>query len=73
MGLPHSQNVALHSEKIKQQSLEEEKLYSCLSNEAQNFVDFITAMGFPRLQTIRAVEKLGIDEKLVCTDSHSQH
>lgn len=43
----------------------EDGLYSTLSDEAQQFVDFIVAMGFPKMQTIRAVQKLGIDEKLV--------
>lgn len=45
----------------------EDSLYSTLSDEAQQFVDFIVAMGFSKMQTIRAVQKLGIDEKLVCS------
>lgn len=45
----------------------EDSLYSTLSDEAQQFVDFVVAMGFPKMQTIRAVQKLGIDEKLVCS------
>jgi len=40
-------------------------IYSSLSRDAQRYVDSVSAMGFDLSEVARAVNKLGIDDKLV--------
>jgi len=40
-------------------------IYSKLSRDAQRYVDSVTAMGFDLSDVAMAVNKLGIDDKLV--------
>jgi len=50
---------------VTERAVPQSTIYSKLSRDAQRYVDSVTAMGFDLSDVAMAVNKLGIDDKLV--------